>query len=198
MVDGRRDAITITLVFFLPSTPTTQVIFQSPYDAKLLGAPRSMMQPHPHQHETNDDRNRDQLAHERCVMFLDFGLHKWSRCVVNLGHCRLLPAAQIAQRALGVLLFRANGLSVLAKLGDGSCALRPWTLALLTLADAPLSIQTNRQSSPVATEGATNDKSLVGSFKARLWTRYTGRWIIVHSSSSATIAVTIQTLVQIS
>jgi hypothetical protein len=43
-------------------------------------------------------------------MFLNFRLRKWVQSAVDLGHCRSFPATLIAQRVLGVLLFRANWL----------------------------------------------------------------------------------------
>jgi hypothetical protein len=37
----------------------------------------SMMQSYPYQQEANNDSNRDNFAHDSCVMFLNLRLHKW-------------------------------------------------------------------------------------------------------------------------
>jgi hypothetical protein len=73
------------------------------------------MQSYQDQHDTNDDSNRDQLSHERRVMFLDFGLHKQIQSAANLGHCCFLPDTLIAQGVSHVLLFCANRLRKPAK-----------------------------------------------------------------------------------
>ena len=57
------------------------------------------------------------------MMFLDLRFDEWIQSAVNLGHCCFLPATLIAQRASGILLFRANRLLVLAKLGDACRAM---------------------------------------------------------------------------
>jgi hypothetical protein len=59
-----------------------------------------MVQPYQHQHNANDDSDRDHLANVRCLMFFDLGL-----TVIALG-------------ASTILLFPANGLRDHAKLGD--------------------------------------------------------------------------------
>jgi hypothetical protein len=51
-------------------------------------------------------------------MFLDLRFDKRIQSAVNFGHCCVLPATLIAQGPLGVLLFSANRLPVLAKRGD--------------------------------------------------------------------------------
>jgi hypothetical protein len=73
------------------------------------------MQSHQYQHQSNDDSNRDHLANERYVMFLDLNFEKRIQSAVNLGHCRFLSATLIAQRPSRVLLFRANRLLDQAK-----------------------------------------------------------------------------------
>jgi predicted adenine nucleotide alpha hydrolase (AANH) superfamily ATPase len=76
------------------------------------------MQPDQYQHNTNEDSNRDHLANERCVMFLDLRFDERIQSAVNLGHGCFLPATLIAPRASGVLLFQANRLRVQAKLSQ--------------------------------------------------------------------------------
>jgi hypothetical protein len=68
----------------------------------------SVMQSYPNQHNTNDKSNRNHLANERCMMFLDLRFHKRIQSAVNIGHSCFLPATRIAQGAWGVLLFPAN------------------------------------------------------------------------------------------
>ena len=74
----------------------------------------------PYQQETNDGSNRDHLANERCVMFLDSHFDKRIQSAVNLGHGCFLPTTLITQGRSGVLPFPANRLPVPAKLGDAS------------------------------------------------------------------------------
>ena len=78
------------------------------------------MEPYQYQQETNDGSNRDHLANERCVMFLDLHFDKRIQSAVNLGHGCFLPTTLITQGRPGVLPFPANRLPVLAKLGDAS------------------------------------------------------------------------------
>jgi hypothetical protein len=74
----------------------------------MLG--QSIMQRHHNQQETNNGCSRNYVAHQRCVMFLNFCLHKRIQSAVNLGHCCFLSATLIAHWGLGVLLLRANRL----------------------------------------------------------------------------------------